>query len=141
MWLINTRTLDLQFFQSSEGLHYAILSHTWGDDEVSFQEMGARGQNGPRKAGWAKITKTCDIARDSFGLDYAWVDTCCIDKSSSSELSEAINSMFSWYKTAAVCVVYLEDLELILDKDCKPGSTGFRDRLGACRWFSRGWTL
>ena len=141
MWLINTHTLTLKFFMSSEGLRFAILSHTWGDEEVNFREMGARGESGLQKAGWAKIVKTCDIARDTFGLDYAWVDTCCIDKSSSSELSEAINSMFSWYKTAAVCVVFLEDLELPADKDCKPGSIGFRNRLGACRWFGRGWTL
>lgn len=140
MWLIDTRTLRLKLVQNSE-LHYAILSHTWGDEEVNFKEMDSKAPGRLRKAGWTKIVETCRIARDTFGLDYVWIDTCCIDKSSSAELSEAINSMFTWYKTATVCIVYLEDLKLVPDKRCQPGSTRFRGRLGACRWFTRGWTL
>ncbi len=141
MWLIDTRTLRLKFFMSIEGVRYAILSHTWGDEEVDFQEMGARGPNGLRKAGWRKIVETCRVAREAFALGYAWVDTCCIDKSSSAELSEAINSMFSWYKAAAVCLVYLEDMAFAAGEVPQLGSAALRESLRACRWFTRGWTL
>ncbi len=147
MWLIDTRSLRLNFFMSIQEVRYAILSHTWGDEEVDFQEMGSRGAmglRGPfglRKAGWWKIVETCRIARDTFGLDYAWVDTCCIDKSSSAELSEAINSMFSWYKSATVCLVHLQDLAFAPGAGLEPGSAALRGRLRACRWFTRGWTL
>lgn len=57
-----------------------------------------------------------------------WVDTCCIDKSSSAELSEAINSMFAWYRNAKICYVFLAD-------------TSGRESMGSSRWFRRGWTL
>jgi hypothetical protein len=94
MRLLDTSTLELSEFYTPNVPPYAILSHTWNVEEVTFQE-----QFSPRKTakkGWAKIAKTCELARSS-GLAYAWVDTCCIDKSSSAELSEAINSMYQWY--------------------------------------------
>lgn len=97
MRLINTETLRLEGFIGEEIPPYAILSHTWDDDEVSFDEFAqdpASAQVRGRK-GYDKIQKTCQLAFSS-GLRYAWVDTCCIDKSSSSELSEAINSMYQW---------------------------------------------
>ncbi|KAK5709812.1 hypothetical protein LTR17_019426 [Elasticomyces elasticus] len=88
-----------------------------------------------------KIKYTCEQAlRD--GITYVWIDTCCIDKRSSAELSEAINSMFAYYKQARKCYVYLQDVPA----DCpalKDGrSSGrwlriFQDS----RWFQRGWTL
>lgn len=130
MWLINTTTLELEFFVNPEKASYAILSHTWGDEEVLFQEF----RNPDRKNskyGFTKIVRTCEIARQQ-GLRYAWVDTCCIDKSSSAELSEAINSMFAWYKNSAVCLAHLEDF---------PGDVFFEQGLARCRWLSRGWTL
>ena len=84
-----------------------------------------------RKSGYLKIRATCEKAR-SHGFEYAWVDTCCIDKSSSSELTEAINSMFHWYRRADVCFVYFSDLSPTSDiDDCMP----------RCRWFTRGWCL
>lgn len=83
------------------------------------------------KKGFQKIDWTCQQAATD-GLDYAWVDTCCIDQSSSAELSEAINSMFRWYKRAAVCYVYLSDILI---------SPTWRVELALCRWFTRGWTL
>ena len=92
------------------------------------------------KKGWAKIKTTCKIARRDHKLSYAWVDTCCIDKSSSAELSEAINSMFSWYKQADLCMAYLEDYTLpSLQTQEQPSQHG--DNLLSCRWFTRGWTL
>lgn len=107
---------------------YAILSHTWGtvSEEVSFKEMVESADKG--KPGYKKIQFCGDQARRD-SLRFFWVDTCCIDKSSSSELQEAINSMFGWYKDAAVCHVFLTDLP--------PDSPA----LASCRWFTRGWTL
>jgi hypothetical protein len=127
--LINTSTLELHDFYLSEIPQYAILSHTWGDDEVTFQDISS--PNRSLKKDYAKITQTCRLAL-KHGLEFAWVDTCCIDKSSSAELTESINSMFQWYKNATVCYVSLGDL---------PRNTSAEDGLARCRWFTRGWTL
>lgn len=89
------------------------------------------------KAGFAKIERTCQIARYR-GLLYAWVDTCCIDKSSSAELTEAINSMFRFYKLSAICFVYLSDLSG--RHGVSVGESNF-NYFPLCKWFTRGWTL
>ncbi|KAI1805849.1 HET-domain-containing protein [Daldinia bambusicola] len=130
MWLINTQTCRLELVNEPEEYTYAILSHTWEDEEVSFQEFQAPEQ--PHgKRGFEKIMRTCELA-SARGLRYAWVDSCCIDKSSSAELSEAINSMFKWYTNAAVCFVFLSDL---------PFGSSFEDHFPRCRWLTRGFTL
>lgn len=101
MHLLNVETRQLETFFGSAIPPYAILSHTWGPHEVSYQDL----RDDPdveKNAGYAKIRFTCNQALTD-GLDYAWVDTCCIDKTSSAELSEAINSMFRWYECAQVC--------------------------------------
>jgi hypothetical protein len=135
MWLINTRTLQLEFFVNPEDVKYAILSHTWEYDEVTFQELTQSFDAAKKKAGFQKIQKTCEMARDR-KLDYAWVDTCCIDKTSSAELSEAINSMFLWYSLSSVCFAFLSDLEPFKTQ------VGFGNPLlDKCKWFTRGWTL
>ena len=85
------------------------------------------------KAGYRKITGCCSVAAD-YGCDDVWIDTCCIDKSSSAELLEAINSMYRWYKGAKVCYTYLADMTLT---DVSMAKSALRN----CRWFSRGWTL
>jgi hypothetical protein len=95
MWLINTITLQLEEFPTEVGLDYAILSHRWGDDEVLFKDLnGSKDLNLlQNKQGFSKVKRYCEQAsRDKYS--WAWVDTCCINKSSSAELSEAINSMF-----------------------------------------------
>ena len=134
MWLINCRTGDynLEFKHDHHRLDYAVLSHTWGDEEVTFQDM--QDINTAKKMkGFDKIRRACEIAL-SHGYDFAWVDTCCIDKSSSAELTEAINSMFRWYRASQECIAFLEDLE--------PGQGELTEsQLRPCRWFSRGWTL
>lgn len=111
---------------------YAILSHTWGADheEVTFKDLTEG--TGKSKAGYRKL-QFCgqQAARD--GLQHFWVDTCCIDKSSSSELTEAINSMFRWYQEAKRCYVYLPDVSV----SRKRWNQAFRHS----RWFTRGWTL
>ncbi|KAH7399783.1 heterokaryon incompatibility protein-domain-containing protein [Cadophora sp. MPI-SDFR-AT-0126] len=125
MRLLNTTTLLLEEFIGDNIPYYSILSHRWENEEVTFQDL--REGRGPGMAGYSKITGCCRQAKLD-GWDYAWVDSCCIDKSSSAELSEAINSMFKWYQNAAVCYAYLSDV-------------GERSEFGKSQWFTRGWTL
>src|SRR6266446_3800853 len=91
--------------------HYAVLSHTWGadDEEVTFKDI-VKG-TGKSKAGYSKI-RFCAKQTANDVLQHFWMDTCSIDKSSSSELSEAINSMFSWYRKSSVCYAYLTDVDV-----------------------------
>jgi len=117
---------------------YAILSHTWGEDdkEVNFGDLND--SSAKTKDGYKKLW-FCgqQAARD--GLQYFWVDTCCINKSSNRELSEAINSMFRWYRKAAKCYAYLTDVSTNdqIDLSLQPWEAAF----GNSRWFTRGWTL
>ncbi|KAE8394668.1 HET-domain-containing protein [Aspergillus alliaceus] len=120
MRLLNARTFQLVEFVGNPP-PYAILSHTWSTQEVSFQAILSGGAYYMR--GFWKIHGCCEKALED-NLEYVWVDTCCIDKSSPAELSEAINSMFEWYKNAHVCYVYLEDVDVEFP-----------------RWYTRGWTL
>ena len=120
---------------------YAILSHTWGADveEVAYRDLiDGTGKN---RVGYEKIRFCGEQARHD-GLQYFWVDTCCIDKSNNNELAEAINSMFRWYRDAAKCYVFLSDVARA-DVDTTehshqlPWESAFR----TSRWFTRGWTL
>jgi hypothetical protein len=129
MRLINTSTGVLETFHGRNIPPYAILSHTWEDEEVSFSDMGQ--PHCKNLKGFAKIEGSCKLA-SAESLQYVWVDTCCIDKTSSAELSEAINSMFRWYQRSARCCVFLPDLDANMNL-----TTG----LSTCRWFTRGWTL
>jgi hypothetical protein len=118
---------------------YAILSHTWGLEEVTFNDMMEG--DGKSKAGFDKIRFCGERARCD-GLQYFWVDTCCIDKSNGTELQGSINSMFRWYRDSAKCYVFLADV-LRADVDTTdqshhlPWESAFR----RSRWFERGWTL
>jgi hypothetical protein len=141
MRLINVHTLKLKDFQG-EKPPYAILSHTWvsTEDEVSFADFQDLAIS-RKKAGFKKIAFICNEAK-STGIDYAWVDTCCIDKSSSAELSEAVNSMFRWYSKAEICYAYLSDVNLAPDNNPEDRlMTGRDDFLKKSKWFNRGWTL
>ncbi|KAI6261326.1 hypothetical protein MCOR19_002361 [Pyricularia oryzae] len=135
MRLINTKTLRLEQFDDPSTLpKYAILSHTWENDEVSFQDIQSI-DAARQKKGFSKIVGIRALALEA-DIDFAWVDTCCIDKTDSVELGEAINSMYRWYAQAAVCFVYLGDLPAtITDSAFAAG------QLHACKWFTRGWTL
>ena len=134
MRLLHSTLLKLVEFMERDLPPYAILSHTWEMEEVSFQEMQS-GDAESRK-GYSKIEGCCKVAA-AWGFEYVWVDTCCIDKTSSAELSEAINSMFSWYQKADVCYVYLSDYLFPARKDNSLDEEGFKNS----RWFTRGWTL
>jgi hypothetical protein len=120
---------------------YAILSHTWGADteEVTFQDL--INDTGKSKTGYHKIRFCGEQARHD-GLQYFWVDTCCIDKSNSTELAEAINSMFRWYRNAAKCYVHLSDVSINKRKASNQFSeTTWEPAFRASKWFKRGWTL
>lgn len=133
MWLLNVDTLELKEFIGNRIPPYAILSHTWGPEEVSFSEMKKPKyrKEARQKKGFSKIEGCCTRAKES-GYAWVWVDSCCIDKRSSAELSEALNSMFQWYKCSSVCYVYLSDVD--------SGNDAVR-MFRASRWFTRGWTL
>ncbi|KAI1653546.1 HET-domain-containing protein [Daldinia decipiens] len=128
MRLLNVASFRLEEFIGEKRPRYAILSHTWGDEEVLFQDI----QNHEcsmwkQKRGFKKVEDSCRRAKlDRY--EYIWIDTCCIDKSSSAELSEAINSMFAWYESSCVCYAFIEDIQDPAD-------------LPKSRWFTRGWTL
>lgn len=194
MRLIDVRTIELRWFNDDEVPEYAILSHTWGADEVSYQELvwinrikafsatydtpsssttslGSQDESSSimlaametmlrsstsfatnlsgveekellKRRGYSKLVNSAKEARN-LGFKYIWVDTCCIDKSSSAELQEAINSMYRWYRDSEVCIVYLED---VWPPQTGPGElqTASEIALNAfetSRWSTRGWTL
>ena len=118
---------------------YAILSHTWGDDneEVSYKDLVDR--SGKTKAGYEKL-RFCATQAARDGLKHFWVDTCCINKDSSAELSEAIVSMFRWYQRAARCYVYLSDISVATDSVALQQGA-WKQTFRQSRWFTRGWTL
>jgi len=143
---VDRRTKVLEF-ADDETTKYAILSHRWIDPtEVDYEEMvdlakmERKERNEIRqRLGYKKILASCEQAKED-GYKWLWVDTCCIDKRSSAELSEAINSMYRWYKNSTVCYAYLHDvagssLPTASDHEKYPNSKGWPE------WFSRGWTL
>ncbi|RYP43033.1 hypothetical protein DL768_010118 [Monosporascus sp. mg162] len=135
MRLLNSCTWEMKEFISDTHIPpYAILSHTWGitEDECSFQEWQHLPASAVKqKEGFQKIEYCCrQAAKD--GLEWVWIDTCCIDKASSAELTEAINSMFRWYRNAEICYAYLSDVS---------SAPTVHQMLERSRWFTRGWTL
>ncbi len=149
MWLLRTKDATLKYFASPENVPrhqgpgrtsgYAILSHVWRENEQEFLDIQALpskctpGQT-PRDIASEKIRMACKLAEE-WDYEWIWIDTCCIDKSSSAELSEAINSMFHYYSLAGQCFAYLDDV-------CREGSYGLPgDEFKKSRWHTRGWTL
>jgi hypothetical protein len=119
---------------------YAILSHTWGaeDDEVTIEDI----ENGQveGKAGWTKI-QFCGKQAEKDGLQYFWIDTCSINRANHAELSEAITSMFRWYRNAAKCYVYLSNMSATTVRDDDQCQHTWEAAFRKSRWFTRGWTL
>ncbi|KAL4072382.1 heterokaryon incompatibility protein-domain-containing protein, partial [Scleroderma yunnanense] len=125
---------------------YAILSHRWIEPEVNLKEMAKLAKMGKheqdrirQRLGYKKILNACEQAKRD-GYKWLWADTCCIDKRSSTELSEAINSMYRWYENSSACYAYLHDVSgpsflTVRDDEAYPNSNGYPE------WFSRGWTL
>ena len=112
---------------------YAILSHTWEADDQEVKPNDIENRVGTHKTGYKKIEFCARQARKDH-LEYFWVDSCCIDQSSSAELSTAINSMYRWYQNAVKCYVYMAD---ILTSSSSERARSFL----RSRWFTRGWTL
>ncbi|KAK3676912.1 hypothetical protein LTR78_003116 [Recurvomyces mirabilis] len=133
MRLLNVKTLKFEDFLGDRIPHYVILSHRWGEDEISFKDF--RKHQHPQNPGYKKVLEFCSFAK-ARGREWVWIDTCCIDKRSSAEVSEAVNSMFAWYKQSRECFALLSDV---------PSLGHDRERIleymRQSQWFSRGWTL
>jgi hypothetical protein len=119
---------------------YAILSHTWGadEDEVTFSDLENRSYQS--KAGHAKL-RFCGEQASKDGIEYFWVDTCCINKANHVELSEAITSMFRWYRDAVKCYVYLSDVSARNYDNNAQTQWTWESAFRKSRWHTRGWTL
>jgi hypothetical protein len=124
----------VEYVDESAAPPYAILSHRWGADDEEYTYKDLLEGTGKHKIGYQKV-RACGEQVIKDNLDYFWVDTCCIDKSSSAELSEAINSMWRWYSKSEVCYAYLNDVHAEIDHE------GRNQVLGRSKWFTRGWTL
>ena len=151
MWLLSTDRAKLKKFQAGredqqlrEEGGYAILSHVWEDEEIgdrpqSFEDMQSlRGERThssddqtSRSLAHPKLREFCILA-EQHGYRWAWIDTCCINNSSSAELQEAINSMFDWYAKANICYAYLADVSI------EDLGLDLKERLRASKWFTRG---
>ncbi|OBT66967.1 hypothetical protein VE03_04219 [Pseudogymnoascus sp. 23342-1-I1] len=125
---------------------YAILSHTWqldNESEVSFEDM-TQGNSSTKPDGYAKI-RFCGEQAAKDGLEYFWMDTCCINKNSSAEVQEAITTMFSWYRNATRCYAYLSDVSISQAESGgmskHPPVNLWESAFRRSRWFTRGWTL
>ncbi|KAH7074500.1 heterokaryon incompatibility protein-domain-containing protein, partial [Paraphoma chrysanthemicola] len=129
-WEKGPLDLAIREFVADDAPPYLIVSHRWREDEVLFADLNVSSSSMPdvqSKKGFAKLRTTCRIA-SQMGLRYLWIDTCCIDKSSSSDVAEAVVSMYDWYANARCCIAYLDDIHVTSD-------------LSQSSWFSRGWTL
>lgn len=129
MRLLNCETLKLEDHHGESTPNYAILSHTWEQEEILFDDIQHEPPHWRHKKGAQKVLGSVAEAR-RLHFSYIWIDTCCIDKSSSAELSEAINSMFNWYLRSSVCIAYLSDVY-----------TSSMYSFVRSKWFTRGWTL
>ena len=132
---VDRRTKVLEF-GDDEGTKYSILSHRWIKQEVDYNEVVKLAKMDEeertevrQRDGYRKILQSCEQTKKD-GYKWLWVDTCCIDKRSSAELSEAINSMYRWYENSRICYAYLHD---VTDSSFPTA--------GRPEWFSRGWTL
>jgi hypothetical protein len=134
MRLLETASFQLQEFLKGNVPRYSILSHTWGKEEVSYQEVCSAENVDFKKSGFGKVWG-CVEQSLQMSLEYTWIDSCCINSDSSAELSEAINSMYAWYQNAEVCFAYLSDVHTT------QSDPAFEESFKRSRWFTRGWCL
>ncbi|KAI0644277.1 heterokaryon incompatibility protein-domain-containing protein [Trametes meyenii] len=135
MRLLNTHTAQFEWHHDPTLVRYAILSHVWDiNGEESYKDLGSGAATALLSHVSTKIRECCAYARAN-GYDLLWIDSCCIDKSSSAELSEAINSMYQWYAQATICYAFLFDVDG--DENPRASHSQFRKS----KWFTRGWTL
>ncbi|KAK3400743.1 heterokaryon incompatibility protein-domain-containing protein [Sordaria brevicollis] len=143
MRLLSTKDFTFHEFPEDAVPSYAILSHTWDGDEVTLQDMQRpnakavlQSRSLPNQS-WKKVQDACSMAYLK-GFQHIWIDNCCIDKTNSAELQEAINSMFRWYRNSSLCLALLSDVyksNFDLNEELQSYATFF------CRWFTRGWIL
>ncbi|KAI6098442.1 hypothetical protein EV401DRAFT_2147474 [Pisolithus croceorrhizus] len=121
--------------------YYAILLHRWKHEVDYLEIMDLTEMENRDKirehVGYQKIMKSCQQAKID-GLEWLWADTCCIDKRNSTELSEALNSMFQWYENSRKCYTYLHDVDVF---PTTPHNETFTESEGWPEWFSWGWML
>ncbi|CAN9264264.1 unnamed protein product [Alternaria alternata] len=140
MRLLNTRSLEFScVYVPNRVPDYVILSHRWGSEEVTYADIIQAPLSEPasvtrNKAGFLKVQEACALALQN-GYEWIWIDSCCIDKSSSAELQETINLMWKYYKESNICFAYLED---VVDPEAGWGND---QPVGKSEWFTRGWTL
>ncbi|KAF2211531.1 hypothetical protein CERZMDRAFT_43090 [Cercospora zeae-maydis SCOH1-5] len=132
MRLLNTTTLTFQEFFNERTPPYCILSHRWAAEEVSYADFIAGKK--VDHAGYTKVLQACRFAK-SQSHAWIWIDTVCIDKTSSAELTEAINSMYHYYADSRICFAYLRDVSPHL------APQQINKALESSEWFQRGWTL
>jgi len=152
MRVIDTSTYLFHEFVEYHQAEYAVLSHTWGPDELTYQDWLYIHDQSPRRWGWVKIddevqlikakggyNKIIDACKRAVtdGYKWIWLDTICIDKTNLAELSETINSMYQLYRFSDVCYVSLTDVEACTPERAAAEGSAFRKS----RWFTRGWTL
>ncbi|KAF2664317.1 HET-domain-containing protein [Microthyrium microscopicum] len=131
---------NLCTYEEKDRPPYAILSHTWGDDDDEVTYRDVKDGTGKKKPGYDKIS-FCAQQASIDNLEFFWIDTCCIQKENLVELSEAITSMFRWYQEAKVCYVSLTDVEYGSDKGHAKRGQPWEKAFLRSRWFTRGWTL
>ncbi|KAL4080704.1 hypothetical protein J3A83DRAFT_4084525, partial [Scleroderma citrinum] len=118
---------------------YTILSHRWNEQEVNYDEMvelvkTEENDEIRQRFGYKVILGSCEQAKRD-GCKWLWVDICCIDKCSSADLSEVINSTYRWYEKSRVCYAYLHDVRgSSLPVDCDERM--YRNSNGFPEWFS-----
>ncbi|KAF9877671.1 ankyrin repeat-containing protein [Colletotrichum karsti] len=144
MIFLTTNSLDFVHLPNGAEAPYAVLSHTWGPEEVLYKDLVADKEQAKQKAGFSKVREACRIARGE-GLQYIWIDTCCTDRADAKELDESINSSFRLFRSAALCIAHLSDVDLpTLPSLTFPVITaldGQHTHLRHSRWFTRSWTL
>ena len=110
---------------------YVMLSHRWEDKEPLIPQVRYMVvYNLDKSPTHHKLQMFCKIVRDA-GFNWAWSDTCCINKDDHFVLQEALVSMFKWYRGSAMTIVFLRGVPSLA-------------KLGALVrsiWNTRAWTL
>lgn len=114
-------------FRDDKSPTYAIASYRWQGEEVTYQEVNTK--RNTNKKGYQKVRHFAKYVQKSVPtFKWLWIDTCCINKDSAAELSEAINLIFKWYRNVEVCLAYLTDVDTVGDQQSFQKS----------EWFERG---
>ncbi|GIZ40936.1 hypothetical protein CKM354_000425600 [Cercospora kikuchii] len=147
MRLLNIERFQFTSFRQNNRPKYVILSHRWVEhQEVTFQDV--RDGKNTHFSGYEKIVQFAECVKEHMpGIEWLWVDTCCINKENNAELSESLNLMFDWYHDAEMCIAYLADVSNDVENrkpDAHPvdgRSSNVEEQFAQSEWFRRGWTL